>query len=420
MNDTIKHLQAREILDSRGTPTLETKVTLNDGTWAKAQVPSGASEGEFEAWEMRDNDPNRYAGNGVLKAVANVNTKIAELLKGRSVLDIKALDDKMIAADGTKNKSSLGSNAILGASIACTRAAALVKGVPLYRFLQELYGVKKEISNFPLPMMNVINGGLHSDSDLSVQEFMIIPQKEKISENIRLGVEVFYSLRETFKSKDLAISVGDEGGFAPKLHSNTEPLDLILLAISRTDYIVGKDVALALDCAASEFYESDSQRYFLRFEQMNLTAEQLVNLYAEWIAQYPITSIEDGLVDNDWEQWQLLMRKVGNRIDIVGDDLFATNIERLKIGVKKKAANSILIKPDQIGTVSEAMACIKYAQDNNFKIIISHRSGETEDTFIADLAVAVGADYIKCGIPSRGERVAKHNRLMEIEQELTS
>ena len=418
MPNTIKHLHAREILDSRGTPTLEAKVILDDGTWAKAQVPSGASEGEFEALEIRDNDKNRYAGKGVLKAADNVNTKIAELLKGRSVLDIKAIDDKMIAADGTKNKSSLGANATLGASIACARAAAQVQGIPLYQFLQEVHGKEKEAANFPQLMMNVINGGLHSDSDLSIQEFMIIPRKDKVAENVRMGAEVFYSLRETLESKDLTTSVGDEGGFAPKLHSNTEPLDLIVLAISRTNYEVGKDVVLGLDCAASEFYESDSKRYFLRYEQMNLTAEQLVNLYMEWIAQYPIVSIEDGLVDDDWEQWQMQMRKIGNRVDLVGDDLFATNVERLKIGVEKKAANSVLIKPDQIGTVSEALACIKYAQDNNYKVIVSHRSGETEDTFIADLAVAVGADYIKCGIPSRGERIAKHNRLMEIEEEL--
>lgn len=420
MGNTIKNIHAREILDSRGTPTLETKITLDDGTEAKAQVPSGASEGPYEAWELRDNDKNRYHGKGVLKAAKNVNTMISALLRGQPISDLKGIDERMITADATKNKSHLGSNAILSVSLAAARCAAKSQKIPLYQFLRETRGLEEEITHFPLPMMNVVNGGLHSDSDLSVQEFMIVPNKEKVSENIRLGAEIFYSLRETFESKDLSTSVGDEGGFAPKLHSNTEPLDLILLAISRTNYEIGRDVVLALDCAASEFYESDSKRYFLRFEQMNLTCEQLINLYTEWVAQYPIVSIEDGLVEDDWEGWQLLMRKIGNRVNIVGDDLFATNIERLKIGVEKKAANSILIKPDQIGTVSEVLACIKHAQENNFKVIISHRSGETEDTFIADLAVGVNADYIKCGIPSRGERVAKHNRLMEIEEEINS
>jgi len=408
----ISEIRAREILDSRGNPTIEVDVRLEGGALGRAAVPSGASTGVHEALELRDGDKHRFGGKGVLKAVANVNTTIAAKLKGADSADQKAVDEALIALDGTANKSKLGANAILGVSLASAHAAAAARGLPLYRHLNP------DSHILPVPMMNVLNGGAHADSSVDMQEFMIVPQgAPTFAEAIRAGAEVFHSLAAVLKKSGHSTNVGDEGGFAPSLKSNEEPIEVILQAISNAGYKPGADVAIALDPASSEFF--DSGKYvFSRSDKSARDAAAMVQFYGAWLAKYPIVSLEDPLAEDDWAGWQLLTRELGAKVQIVGDDIFVTNPERLARGIKEKSANSILIKLNQIGTLTETLATIAMAREAGFSCVISHRSGETEDTTIADLAVASGAGQIKTGSLSRGERTAKYNRLLRIAGEL--
>ena len=408
----ISEIRAREILDSRGNPTIEVDVRLEGGALGRAAVPSGASTGVHEALELRDGDKHRFGGKGVLKAVANVNTTIAAKLKGADSADQKAVDEALIALDGTANKSKLGANAILGVSLASAHAAAAARGLPLYRHLNP------DSHILPVPMMNVLNGGAHADSSVDMQEFMIVPQgAPTFAEAIRAGAEVFHSLAAVLKKSGHSTNVGDEGGFAPSLKSNEEPIEVILQAISNAGYKPGADVAIALDPASSEFF--DSGKYvFSRSDKSARDAAAMIQFYGAWLAKYPIVSLEDPLAEDDWAGWQLLTRELGAKVQIVGDDIFVTNPERLARGIKEKSANSILIKLNQIGTLTETLATIAMARKAGFSCVISHRSGETEDTTIADLAVASGAGQIKTGSLSRGERTAKYNRLLRIAGEL--
>ncbi|MBZ9689017.1 phosphopyruvate hydratase [Clostridium estertheticum] len=403
---------ARQILDSRAFPTVEVEVTLEDGTVARAAVPSGASTGMFEAVELRDGDKDIYNGKGVLKAVDNVNDLIAEELIGMNVYDQIAIDKAMIALDGTDNKSKLGANATLGVSLACARAAAESLGLGLYQYIG---GVNAKV--LPVPMMNIINGGSHADNNVDLQEFMIMPVgATSFSEALRMSAEVYHSLKALLKSKGLATGVGDEGGFAPDLSSNEEAIKIIIEAIEKAGYVPGKDIYIALDPAASEFFEDGT--YNLASEGRILTPEQMADYYVELVNKYPIISIEDGMAEEDWEGWKYLTDKIGDRIQLVGDDLFVTNTDRLKMGIERKTANSILIKLNQIGTLTETLNAIEMAERAGFTAVVSHRSGETEDTSIADLVVAVNAGQIKTGAPARTERVAKYNQLLRIEEEL--
>lgn len=413
----IKKVAAQEVLDSRGNPTVSVIAVTDKGECGQATVPSGASTGTYEALELRDSDPKRYQGKGVLQAVANVNTKLGPAVIGMAADQQKEIDQKMIELDGTNNKAKLGANAILGVSMACAKVAAASQNLPLFRYLRSLTELGEEYK-LPLPMMNIINGGKHADSDLDIQEFMIVPHAAEFKERIRAGAEIFYSLKNVLETKNKSVSVGDEGGFAPKLSSHKEALDLILLAISKTNYTLGEDVSLALDAAASEFYKPEAKKYFIQLESLSLSDDELINMYEEWIANYPIVSLEDGLSEDDWEGWKKLTERLKGKVQLVGDDLFVTNQERFKKGINQNIANAILIKLNQIGTLTETLGCIKMAQDNGYNTVISHRSGETADTFIADLSVAVNSPYIKTGSLSRGERVVKYNRLIEIEQEL--
>lgn len=412
----IKDIHAREILDSRGTPTVETEVVLDDGSRGVAAVPSGASTGINEALELRDGDKDRYFGKGVLKAVANVNDIIRPALIGLNVYNQSALDGIMLDLDGTENKSKLGANAILSVSLAVAKAAAASLNTPLYHYL----GAPNS-NVLPIPMMNIINGGAHSDSPIAFQEFMIRPIGAlTFSDGLRIGAEVFHSLKEVLKSHDLNTAVGDEGGFAPYLASKEDALDLIMSAIERAGYDPGVDVTIALDCAASEFY-IDGKYDYTRFEGDGakvLTTEEQVDYLADLVSKYPIDSIEDGMAQDDWYGWKLLTEKLGDDVQLVGDDLFVTNVKFLKKGIAEKCANAVLVKPNQIGTLSETLETIALAQLNGYSAIISHRSGETEDTTIADLAVATNSGQIKTGSLSRSERTAKYNRLLKIETEL--
>ena len=412
----IKDIKAREILDSRGTPTVAADITLENGITASASVPSGASTGMNEALELRDRDPNRYFGKGVLKAVSNVNDIIAPALVGSCVIDQSYIDKVMIDLDGTKDKSRLGANAILAVSLAVARAAADSLGIPLYRYLGS-----PSSNILPVPMMNIINGGSHSDSPIAFQEFMIRPVGAQDFNNaLRMGAEVFHSLKLVLKQKGLNTAVGDEGGFAPLLSSTEQALDLILSAINKAGYVPGKDVTLALDCAASEFYKNFKYDYKI-FEGENsrvLDRDGQIAYLKELIDKYPIDSIEDGMAENDWVGWEVLTAETGHRCQLVGDDLFVTNVDYLAKGIRTGVANAILIKLNQIGTLTETLNAIDMAQRNGYKAIISHRSGETDDTFIADLSVATGSGQIKTGSLSRSERIAKYNRLLKIEQEL--
>ena len=405
----IVDLKAREILDSRGNPTVEVDVMLENGIMARAAVPSGASTGEREALEMRDGDKKRFNGKGVLNAVSNVNNKIKPVVIGMDVFDQYGIDTAMIELDGTKTKSNLGANAILGVSMACLKAAAMAKNVPLYRYI----GDGKTL---PVPMMNIINGGAHADNKLDFQEFMIIPQRDTIHERVRVGAEVFHSLKSVLNKKGLSTGVGDEGGFAPDLESNTEGFELIIEAIEKAGYTPGVDVKLAIDVAASEFY-SDG-KYNLVGEGRSLTTDELISFYEELINKYPIISIEDPVDENDWEGFKKITEKLGDKVQLVGDDLFVTNKECLQKGIDMKAGNAILLKVNQIGTITETLETIKLAKDNGYKTIISHRSGETEDTTIADLAVGLDLGQIKTGSMSRTDRMCKYNQLMRIEEEL--
>lgn len=408
----IEDIYAREILDSRGNPTVEVEVVLISGAVGRAAIPSGASTGAHEALELRDGEEKRYGGKGVLKAVENVNEKIAEGLIGWDALDQAGIDTFLVGLDGTPNKSNLGANATLGVSLAVAKAAADALDLPLYRYLG---GVGA--NTLPVPLMNILNGGKHAADSTDLQEFMIAPAgAPNFSEALRWGTEVYHSLKAVLKKKGYNTNVGDEGGFAPSLGSNEEAIEVILAAIERAGYKAGEDIHIALDPAATEFYEEGV--YHLRKEGRKLTSAQMVDFYAHWVETYPIISIEDGLAEDDWEGWRLLTQRVGDKIQIVGDDLLVTNVQRLKRAIEEKAANSILVKVNQIGTLSEAMAAVEMARKAGWTQVISHRSGETEDTTIADLAVALNTGQIKTGAPCRSERVAKYNQLLRIEEEL--
>jgi enolase len=410
---TIISVHAREILDSRGNPTVEADVTLSSGATGRAAVPSGASTGEHEAVELRDGDPKRYGGKSVLEAVKNVNDVIGPRLEGMSAADQIAVDYEMLDLDGTPNKGNLGANAILSVSLAVARAAAADVGLPLYRYLG---GPLAHI--LPVPMMNILNGGAHASNNVDAQEFMVVPVgADNFPDGLRIGVEVFHSLKKVLSGRKLSTAVGDEGGFAPMLPNNEAALEAILAAIEAAGYQPKTDVAIALDPAASEFYEN-GQYVFKKSDGSRRSSDDMIKLYAGWLDKYPIVSIEDGLAEDDWEGWADLTRALGDRVQLVGDDIFVTNPERLSTGIEKGVANAILIKVNQIGTLTETLQCIDLARANGYGTVISHRSGETEDTFIADLAVATGAGQIKTGSGSRTDRVAKYNQLLRIAEEL--
>jgi len=413
MATTIKEVKAREILDSRGNPTVEVDVVLEDGSLGRAAVPSGASTGEHEAVELRDGDKSRYMGKGVTKAVSNVTGEIAQKVTGMDAAEQKALDETLIALDGTPNKSRLGANAILGVSLAAAKAVAVSRGVPLFKYIG---GDDADI--LPIPMMNIINGGEHADNNVDLQEFMIMPiGASSFKEALRMGSEVFHNLKKILADKGLATSVGDEGGFAPNLESNEEAVEIILEAIARAGYKAGEDIFIALDPASSEFFKGG--KYILTDEaKPERTSEEMVEFYEDWVGKYPIVSIEDGLAEDDWDGWKVLTDKLGSKIQLVGDDLFVTNTERLKEGIEKGVGNSILIKVNQIGTLTETLAAIDMAKKAGYTAVISHRSGETEDTTIADLAVATGVGQIKTGSLCRTDRICKYNELLRIEEEL--
>lgn len=412
---TIIDVLAREILDSRGNPTLEVEVQLESGVIGRSAVPSGASTGEHEAVELRDGDKSRYGGKGVLKAVDNVNEKIADEIIDMDAVDQAEIDQFLIALDGTPNKEVLGANAILGVSLAIAKAAAETLELPLYRYIG---GVNAR--TLPVPMMNILNGGSHADNNVDFQEFMIMPVgAPNFAEALRMGAETFHSLKSVLKNKGYNTSVGDEGGFAPNLKSNDEAVEVILEAITKAGYKAGEEICIALDVASSEMYQKDKKVYkFFKSSQKELTSEQMVDFYVNWIKQYPIISLEDGLDENDWNGWKLLTDKLGSKVQLVGDDLFVTNTTRLSEGISKGIANSILIKVNQIGTLTETLDCIEMAKKASYTNVISHRSGETEDTTIADIAVATNAGQIKTGSLSRTDRIAKYNQLLRIEEEL--
>jgi enolase len=409
----IQEIHAREILDSRGNPTVECDVVLASGAMGRAAVPSGASTGEHEAVELRDNDPQHYLGKGVLKAVENIETAIAPAVAGLDASDQRLIDGTMIELDGTPNKGQLGANAILAVSMACARASANELKVPLYRYLG---GVNANI--LPVPMMNIINGGAHADNNVDFQEFMAMPiGAETFADALRWGAEVFHTLKGVLKKRGYNTSVGDEGGFAPSLKSNVEAIEVILEAIEKAGYKAGEQIAIALDPAVSELYK-DGKYVFKKSDKSSKDSSQMVRFWSDWAKRYPIVSIEDGLAEDDWEGWKMLTKEIGETVQLVGDDLFVTNTERLRRGIDEGCANSILIKVNQIGTVTETLEAIELARRNGYTAIISHRSGETEDTFIADLAVATGVGQIKTGSASRTDRIAKYNQLLRIEEEL--
>jgi enolase len=408
----IKTVKAREILDSRGNPTIEVEIELENGAKGTAAVPSGASTGKHEAVELRDGDPNRYNGKGVLKAVANVNGPIAKAITGMSALDQEKIDRTLIKLDGTPNKAKLGANAILGASLAAAHAAAVSKGAPLYRYLNDT-----KTYTLPVPMMNILNGGKHAANSTDLQEFMVMPAgATSFSKAVQTGAEVYHALKKVLKDRKLDTNVGDEGGFAPSLPSNKDAVEAILAAIEAAGYKPGKDCYIALDPASSEFYQDG--KYVLAREGRTLTPAGMADFYVNWVGKYPIISIEDGMAEDDWEGWQLLTQKLGGRIQLVGDDLYVTNVRRLQRGIELKASNAILIKLNQIGTLTETIEAIEMARKNGWTAIVSHRSGETEDTTIADLSAGLGMGQIKTGAPCRSERTAKYNRLLRIEGEL--
>jgi len=409
----ISEIRAREVLDSRGNPTVEAEVFLQDGSHGRAIVPSGASTGEHEAVELRDGDNQRFLGKGVLKAVENVNGEIADALANFDAADQRVLDHKMIELDGTPNKGRLGANAILSVSMAAARAAANYYGLPLYRYLGGAGA-----NTLPVPMMNILNGGAHADNNVDFQEFMVMPVgAESFSEALRWGVEVFHTLKGVLKKRGYNTAVGDEGGFAPSLKSNVEAIEVVLEAIQQAGYKPGEEIAIALDPAASEFYK-DGKYVFKKSDKSTKSPEEMVHYWAKWVNDYPIVSLEDGLAEDDWDGWAMLTKELGGKIQLVGDDLFVTNVDRLQEGIDRNVANSILIKVNQIGTVSETLDAIDLARRNGYTSVISHRSGETEDTFIADLAVATGAGQIKTGSASRTDRIAKYNQLLRIEEQL--
>lgn len=411
----ISSIQARQILDSRGNPTVEVDVITSNGVLGRAAVPSGASTGAHEAVELRDNDKNVFVGKGVLKAVQNINTIILEELKGSYIFDQASLDAKMNALDGTPNKANLGANAILGVSLAAAKAAAIESGQPLYRYIG---GVNASL--LPIPMMNILNGGAHADNGIDFQEFMIMPvSAESFGDALRMGTEVFHTLRKVLKDNGLSTNVGDEGGFAPNIKDNQEAIEYVLRAIETAGYKPGHDFFIAMDAAATEFYDAKTNTYtFKKSNGKTLSSEELVGFWVEWAKKYPILSIEDGLGEDDWKGWANLTAATGDSIQLVGDDLFVTNTERLARGIEEGVANSILVKVNQIGTLTETIEAVQMAQTNSYTSVMSHRSGETEDTTIADLAVALSCGQIKTGAPSRTDRVAKYNQLLRIEEQL--
>lgn len=415
MDTTIVSIYGQEILDSRGNPTVEVEVVLADGSWGRAAVPSGASTGSHEALELRDGDKERYSGKGVLKAVENVNSEIADTLIDWDATEQRAIDMALLALDGTENKSKLGANAILGTSLAVAKAAANSMGLPLYRYLG---GVHAHI--LPVPMMNILNGGAHTGwQSTDAQEFMVMPLgAPNFAEGLRWGAEIYHALKSVLKSRGYATLVGDEGGYAPALKANVEAVEVILEAIEKAGYKTGQQVAIALDPAASEFFDSETKTYNLRKEGKKLSSEQMVEFWKNWVDQFPIVSIEDGLAEDDWDGWKLLVNQVGDKIQIVGDDLLVTNPERIRRAIKEKAANSVLIKLNQIGSLTETLEAIETAHRAGWTAVTSHRSGETEDSTIADLAVALNTGQIKTGAPARSDRVAKYNQLLRIEAEL--
>ncbi|TAK05406.1 phosphopyruvate hydratase [Patescibacteria group bacterium] len=413
----IAAIRAREILDSRGNPTVEATVRLSDGAVGTAAVPSGASTGMHEALELRDNDKKRYGGKGVLKAVANVNGRIARKLVGMPAAEPMA-DSAMIALDGTPNKSKLGANAILAVSLALAHAVAASRKMPLYRSLRRSYGIREKSFRLPIPTMNVLNGGVHAGWAIDLQECMIIPLQKTFRERLRAGAEIFHALGKILKKKGYVTLVGDEGGYAPKLPGNEAALKLLIQAIKAAGYKPGKEVALGMDAASSEFYDAEKGVYVMRSDKKKRTPAQMLAMYKGWVRKYPLISIEDPFAEDDWASWKAITKALGRRVPLVGDDLFVTNVARLQQGIRQKVANAILIKVNQIGSLSETIAAIRLAQKHGYKVSVSHRSGETPDTTIADLAVAVNAEYIKTGSLSRGERVAKYNRLLAIEDEL--
>ncbi|MES0338570.1 MAG: phosphopyruvate hydratase [Anaerolineales bacterium] len=415
MQTTIETIHGREVLDSRGNPTVEVEVSLFDGSWGRVIVPSGASTGVHEALEMRDGDKSRFGGKGVLKAVENVNSELAELFLGWDAIEQRAIDLAMIELDGTENKSRIGANAILGVSLAVAKAAANSLQLPLYRYIG---GVSAHL--LPVPMLNILNGGAHTGwQSTDAQEFMIMPLgAESFSEGLRWGAEIYQELKAVLRDKGYTALVGDEGGFAPALKSNAEAVELILVAIEKAGYKTGEQVSIALDPAASEFYDVEREVYQLRSEGKELSGEELVEFWESWVRQYPIVSIEDGLAQDDWDSWQLMTAKMGDKIQIVGDDLLVTNPERVRKGVELKACNSLLVKVNQIGTLTETLEAVQVCREAGWRAVTSHRSGETEDATIADLSVAIHMGQIKTGAPARSDRVAKYNQLLRIEDEL--
>jgi len=410
----ISTIHAREVLDSRGNPTVEVDVFLESGASGRAAVPSGASTGIYEAVELRDNDKSRYLGKGVKKAVENVNTIISEALEGAYALDQKAIDQRLIKLDGSDNKSRLGANAILGVSLAVAKAAAQEVGLPLYQYVGGVGAC-----TMPIPMMNILNGGAHADNKIDIQEFMVMPiGAESFSEALRMGVEIFHQLKSVLQAKGHSTNVGDEGGFAPNLGSNEEAIEYVLEAIEKAGYKPGKDVWIALDAASSEFYNKEKNKYIFESTGKEMSSDELVQYWKEWTEKYPIISIEDGLDEDDWEGWKKLTQEIGDKVQLVGDDLFVTNTKRLVKGVEQGIANSILIKVNQIGTLTETIEAVQMATRNGFTSVMSHRSGETEDYTIADLAVALNCGQIKTGSASRSDRIAKYNQLIRIEEEL--
>lgn len=410
----IVKVHARQILDSRGNPTIEVDVVTSTGKMGRAAVPSGASTGIHEAVELRDGDKSMYLGKGVLNAVKNVNTVISHELLGMNIFDQKAIDYKLLALDGTPNKSNLGANAILGTSLAVARAAALEANLPLYQYIGGVGAV-----TMPVPMMNILNGGSHADNLIDIQEFMVMPfGASSFSEGLRWGTEIFHQLKNVLKSKGLSTNVGDEGGFAPNLGSNDEAIELVLLAIEKAGFTPGKDVFIALDAASSEFYSAEKGKYIFESTNQEMTSEEMVEFWVNWCAKYPIVSIEDGLAEDDWNGWKLASEKLGDKVQLVGDDLFVTNTKRLAQGIEKGIANSILVKVNQIGTLTETIEAVQMATRNSYTSVMSHRSGETEDNTIADLAVALNCGQIKTGSASRSDRMSKYNQLLRIEEEL--
>jgi enolase len=411
----IESIHARQILDSRGNPTVEVEVVTSGGGFGRAAVPSGASTGTHEAVELRDGDKKKYMGKGVLKAVDNVNTKIAEAIVGSSVFEQNLIDQTMIALDGTPNKAKLGANAILGTSLAVAKAAAMESGMSLYRYIG---GVNA--NTLPVPMMNILNGGSHADNSIDFQEFMVMPVKaDTFSEALRMGTEVFHTLKKVLHDKGLSTNVGDEGGFAPNIASNEEAIEVVLKAIEKAGYKPGIDIFIAMDAAVSEFYDAKTKTYtFHKSDGKKLKSDEMAEYWTKWVKKYPIISIEDGMAEDDWDGWKKLTDKVGSKVQLVGDDLFVTNVKRLQEGIDKGVANSILVKVNQIGSLTETIDAVNLAKRNSYKSIMSHRSGETEDNTIADLAVALNTGQIKTGSASRSDRMAKYNQLIRIEEEL--